>query len=72
MSSFKKVDLSRDFCVRGVYLSEAQNPIPPLHTVYMKNSILIHIWRGGGGGREFNQRKGQMFSKLCQKYNMSD
>jgi hypothetical protein len=37
MSSFKTIDLLRDFAA-GVYLSEAQNPVhspPPLHTVYV-------------------------------------
>jgi hypothetical protein len=34
MSSTKKIDLQRDFAA-GVYLSEAQNPIPfPLYTLY--------------------------------------
>jgi hypothetical protein len=47
----------------GVYLSEAQNPIPPLsYTLYMciiqciPYSILIHTGKGGWG--ELNQRKG--------------
>ncbi len=72
MSSFKKVDLSRDFCVRGVDLSEAQNPMPPLtHCIHEEQYTYSHM---GGGGGEFNQRRGerQMFSKLCQKYNMGD
>jgi hypothetical protein len=44
MSSSKKIDLERDFAA-GVYLSEAQNPIPPpLHTVYGEGE-------GKGGGR---------------------
>jgi hypothetical protein len=36
MSSSQKIDLQRDFAA-GVYLSEAQNPIPlpvPPHTLY--------------------------------------
>jgi hypothetical protein len=33
MSSSKKIDLYRDFAA-GVYLSEAQNPIPPSYTLY--------------------------------------
>jgi hypothetical protein len=46
MSSSKKIDLKRDF-VAGVYLSEAQNPIPPTHCkrVY---SIPIHTGKGEG------------------------
>jgi hypothetical protein len=33
MSSSKKTDLQRDFAAEGIYLSEAQNPIPsPLLT----------------------------------------
>jgi hypothetical protein len=32
MSSSKKIDLQMDFAA-GVYLSEAQNPIPSPHTV---------------------------------------
>jgi hypothetical protein len=67
MSSFKKVDLSRDFCVRGVYLSEAQNPIPPLLTVYMKNSILIHIWRGGGESLTREKGRGANVLKAVSK-----
>jgi hypothetical protein len=33
MSSSKKIDLERDLSA-GVYLSEAQNPIPPPYTLY--------------------------------------
>jgi hypothetical protein len=41
----------------GVYLSEAQNPIPPPFTHCMRvYSILIHRGKGGGGG-ELNQRE---------------
>ncbi len=56
MSSSKKIYM--DFAA-GIYLSEAQNPIPPpLHTVYVYTvySILIHT--GKGGGEELNQREG--------------
>jgi hypothetical protein len=45
MSSFKKIDLQRDFAT-GVYLSEAQNPIPPLTHCIRVCSVLIHT--GGG------------------------
>jgi hypothetical protein len=44
MSSSKKIDLSRDFAA-GVYLSEAQNPIPtplPLTHCLRVYRILIH------------------------------
>ncbi len=35
MSSSKKIDLKGDFAA-GIYLTEAQKPIPPpLHTVYV-------------------------------------
>ncbi len=39
--------------VAGVYLSEAQNPIPPPPPPYMRicgYSILIHTIEGGRGG----------------------
>jgi hypothetical protein len=42
----------------GVYLSEAQNPIPPPLTHCIRvYSILIHTGKGGEGG-ELNQREG--------------
>ncbi len=48
MSPSKKVDLERDI-EAGVYLSKAQNPIPPLPTVYVYTvHILIHTGKGGG------------------------
>jgi hypothetical protein len=53
MSSSKKIDLSRDFAA-GVYLSEAQNPIPPPQTLYTVYQVLIHTGKGGG---ELNQRE---------------
>ncbi len=56
MSSFKNIDLKRDF-VAGVYLSEAQKPIlpSPLHTVYVHNLYLFTQGKGGGG---LNQKEG--------------
>jgi hypothetical protein len=49
MSSAKKIDLCRDFTA-GVYLSEAQNPIPPppLFTVYMYTVNLLTQIRSEG------------------------
>ncbi len=56
MSSSKKIDLYRDFAA-GVYLSEAQNPIPPpLTHCILVCSILVQIEKGGG---ELNQREGE-------------
>jgi hypothetical protein len=41
----------------GVYLFEAQNPIPSsLHTVYVYAVYLFSYGKGGGG--ELNQREG--------------
>ncbi len=39
MSSSKKIDLHMDFAA-GVYLSEAQNPIPPPPTLYTVHKAL--------------------------------
>ncbi len=48
MSSSKKIDLLTDFAA-GVYLSEAQNliPPPPLHTVYEGQQGRVHINKAG-------------------------
>ncbi len=54
MSLSKKIELLRDFAT-GVYLSEAQNPISPLHIVKCVYCILIHTGGGGGG---LNQGEG--------------
>jgi hypothetical protein len=48
MSSSKKIDLERDFAA-SIYLSEAQNPIPPLTHCIRLYSVLIHTGKGGGG-----------------------
>jgi hypothetical protein len=73
MSSFKKIDLYRDFA-EGVYLSEAQNPYPPppLNTVQYYARVyskLIHPGKGGRGGRVEPERRleGQQFTKLGRK-----
>ncbi len=47
-----------------VYLSEAQNPIPPLLPY-----TLIHTGKGGGGRVEPERKvEGQQFTKLGRKY----
>ncbi len=50
MSTSKIIDLYRDFAA-GIYLSEAQNPIPPppLQTVYVYTVYLFTQGRGEGG-----------------------
>ncbi len=67
MSSSNKIHLSRDFPT-GVYLSEARDPIPPLHAVYVC-SIHVFIYKGkgwrGGGERRLEV---QQFTKLGRKY----
>jgi hypothetical protein len=57
MSPSKKLTC-KDFAA-GVYLSEAQNPIPPplTHCIHVC-SILIHTRKGGGEGGRVNQREG--------------
>jgi hypothetical protein len=50
MSSSKKIDKLSDFAA-GVYLSEAQNPPPPTHIVY----VYTHTVYGKGGF--LNQRE---------------
>jgi hypothetical protein len=52
MSSSKKIGLYRDF-VAGVYLSEAQNPVPPpppTHCTACIRAYSIFIPTGKGGG----------------------
>ncbi len=53
MSSYKEIDLERDFAA-GVYLSETQNSNPTPHpTLYMciRTVYLFTQGIGGGGGR---------------------
>ncbi len=53
MSSSEKIDLY----AAGVYLSEAQNsiPPPPLHTVYVHTVYFFTQETREGGGGELNQ-----------------
>jgi hypothetical protein len=54
--SSKKIVLLSDFAA-GVYLSEAQNPIPPpLNTVYVCTANLFTQGRGEGGRVEPERR----------------
>jgi hypothetical protein len=57
MSSSKKIDLKRDFAA-CVYLYEAQNPIPPLYTIHMCNTVYLFT-KGRGGGRVEPERRGE-------------
>jgi hypothetical protein len=61
--SSKKIDMLRDLAP-GVYLSEAQNPIPPpLHSVYV---FTVYLFTQGRGRRV--EPEGQQFTKLGRKY----
>jgi hypothetical protein len=53
----------------GVYLSVAQNPYPPLNTVYVYTVYLFPQGRGKGGGRVEPERRGegQQLTKLGRK-----
>jgi hypothetical protein len=62
MSSYKKIDLEREFAAGG-YLSEAQNPIP--NTLYTLNACTVYRYsftQGRGEGGELNQREGESFT----------
>ncbi len=62
MSSSKKIDLVRDFAA-GVYLSEAQNPIPPAPCARIRvYSIPFHT--GKGGVEPERRLEGQHYNSL--------
>ncbi len=74
MSSSTTFDLKRDFAA-GVYLSEAQNPIPPPpYTLYTVYSILTQTGKGEGGRVEPERRlEGQQFTiSWVENINMTD
>jgi hypothetical protein len=54
MSSFKKIDLERDFAA-GVYLSEAQTPPPP----YILYTRIQYTYSHRDGGRGLTREKGR-------------
>ncbi len=63
MLSSETIDMYRDFAA-GVFLSEAQNPIPPppplIHCIRLYSIQYTYSHRegwGGGGGGEMNQRE---------------
>jgi hypothetical protein len=60
MSSSKKNYLYRGFGA-GVYLSEAQNPIParPTHCIRVQYTEYLFTQGRGEGGGELKQREGQ-------------
>jgi hypothetical protein len=58
MESSKNIDQQRDFAV-GVYLSEAQNPIPALtHCIRVYTVYLFTQGRGGGRVEPERRREG--------------
>ncbi len=69
----KKIPV-KGLCATGVYLSEAQNPIPPppphTHTLCRCIQYNLFTQEGGEGGRVEPERrlKGQQFTKLDRKY----
>ncbi len=70
MSLSKQIYLSRDFAA-GVYLSEAQNPIPPPLLTHCNVYTVTYSHMEAERGGELNQREGlesQQFTKLGRKY----
>jgi hypothetical protein len=61
------MSLPRDFAA-GVYLSEAQNPIPPPYTHCIPDTILIHTVKEGRRVETERRAEGQQFKKLSRKY----
>jgi hypothetical protein len=61
----------RDFAA-GVYLSEAQNPMPPLHTAYCTCIQYTYSHREGGRYAPERRFEGQQFTKLGRKYYQHD
>ncbi len=51
----------------GIYMSEAQHPIPPLHTVYVY-TVYLFTQRGESWTREKFRVEVQQFTKLGRKY----
>jgi hypothetical protein len=47
----------------GVYLSEAQDPIPPAYTLHMCKQYTYSIGKGGTGGGGLNQRESEWGKK---------
>ncbi len=68
---------TQDFAA-GVYMSEAQHPIPPPLTHFVSVYVYsiqyyIHTGKGEGGRIEPERRlKGQQFTKLGRNPNMTD
>jgi hypothetical protein len=56
MSSSEKIDL---YSAAGVYLSEAQNPIPPTYTLHTYVQTVYLFTQGGGEGRVEPEIRGE-------------
>jgi hypothetical protein len=69
MSSSKKLTCKGDFAA-GVYLSEAQNPIPlPLHMHCILVFSILNLFTKGESVDELERRgEGQQLTKLGRKY----
>ncbi len=66
--------LYRDYAT-GLYLSEAQNPTPTLHTVYVYQYTYSVFTQGWVEGGDFNPRegeRGQQFTKRVKNTNTTD